>query len=220
MKKLLAATIIMTSLVSPVVMNQSAEAATKLEKKTIYLPKFNKATFDQMKKGTYKYHGVGLGMTKKQVEAQIGKTSITQGHRDKDDIMGTHVLSVYGKSERLWLNFYDINYKTKFDNAKLATMTFIVEDKNITKKAFEKYTGKATGYEGSMKSNKNIARSYGNLGVVYYKDKGTWKVAEYSMLSPMNEVGLHEYGYKEGRKLPAGVKLPKWLDEVNGVEYQ
>ncbi len=41
MKKLLAATIIMASLVSPVVMNQSAEAATKLEKKTIVLPKIN-----------------------------------------------------------------------------------------------------------------------------------------------------------------------------------
>lgn len=220
MKKLLAATIIMTSIVSPVVMNQSAEAATKLEKKTIYLPKFNKATFDQMKKGTYKYHGVGLGMTKKQVEAQIGKTSITQGHHDKDDIMGTHVLSVYGKSERLWLNYYDINYKTKFDNAKLATITFIVEDKNITKKALEKYTGKATGYEGNMKKDKEIVRKYGKLHVAYWKQKGKWVVYSYGIVSPMNEVGMHEYGYKEGRKLPAGVKLPEWITEDNGVEYQ
>ncbi|XWL03369.1 hypothetical protein AB4G91_05210 [Macrococcoides goetzii] len=68
MKKLLAATIIMTSLVSPVVMNQSAEAATKLEKKTIVLPKINQTNINQMKKGTYIYHGVRLGMTKNKLK--------------------------------------------------------------------------------------------------------------------------------------------------------
>ncbi|WP_414043389.1 hypothetical protein ACMGE9_00960 [Macrococcus sp. EM39E] len=76
MKKLLAATIITTALVSPVVMNQSAEAATHLEKKTIVLPQFNKTNVEQMKKGTFKYQDVGLGMTKQQVDKKIGNTKL------------------------------------------------------------------------------------------------------------------------------------------------
>ncbi|TDM42118.1 hypothetical protein ETI06_03040 [Macrococcoides goetzii] len=220
MKKLFAATIIMTSLVSPVVMNQSAEAATKLEKKTIVLPKINQTNINQMKKGTYSYHGVRLGMTKKQVEEKIGKTKLAMGSHDKDDIIGTSYTTVYGKSERLWLNFYDINYKTKYNDAKLATIGFRTDDKYITKKEFEKYTGKATEYEGNMKKDKEIVRKYGKLHVAYWKQKGKWVVYSYGIVSPMNEVGMHEYGYKEGRKLPAGVKLPKWITEDNGVEYQ
>ncbi|WP_414047973.1 hypothetical protein ACMGE7_04690 [Macrococcus equi] len=211
MKKLLAATIITTSLVSPMVMNQSAEAAMNLAKKTIELPKINQTNINQMKKGTFKYHGVGLGMTNKQVEDKIGKTKLTMGMHDNDDIIGTHYSTVYGKSERLWLNFYDINYKTKYKDAKLATMSFRTDDKYITKKEFEKYTGKATDYQGNMKKDTEIIRMYGNLHVAYWKQKGKWLVYNYGIVSPMNEVGMHEYGYKKGRKLPAGVKLPKWM---------
>lgn len=213
MKKLLAATIIMTSIVSPVVMNQSAEAATKLEKKTILLPKINQTNINQMKKGTYTYHDIRLGMTKKQVESQIGKARYGNGMHDKEDIMGTHYGSFYGKVNRLSLNYYDINYKTKYDDAKLSGMAFDLSDKEVSKAQFEKYTGKATAYEGDMKTQKDIKRYYGKLGVHYMKINGKWKAIEYAILSPMNEIGMHEYGYKEGRKLPVGVKLPDWIKE-------
>ncbi|WP_414049442.1 hypothetical protein [Macrococcus animalis] len=211
MKKLLAATMIATSLVSPMVINHSAEAATLLEKKTIVLPEINKTNITQMKKGTFTYQGVRLGMTKKQVESHIGKARFGNGMHDKEDIMGTHYGSFYGKGIRLSLNYYDINYKTKFDNAKLSGMSFDLSDNEVSKAQIEKYTGKATSYEGNMKTDKEIKRYYGKLGVHYMKINGKWKAIDYAILSPMNEIGMHEYGYKEGRKLPAGVTLPEWL---------
>ncbi|WP_414051287.1 hypothetical protein [Macrococcus animalis] len=214
MKKLLAATIITTALVSPVVMNQSAEAATHLEKKTIVLPQFNKTNVEQMKKGTFKYQDVGLGMTKQQVDKKIGNTKLSMGMHDKDEMIGTHYYAIYGKGERLWLSYYDINHKTKYNDAKLASIGFQTYDKYITKKEVEKYTGKATEYEGNMKNDDEIGRMYGKLYVTYWKHKGKWVVYNFGIASPMNEVGMYEYGYKKGRKLPAGIELPKWMKEI------
>ncbi|WP_414051288.1 hypothetical protein [Macrococcus animalis] len=218
MKKLLLTTMITTSLVSPIIMNQSAEAATNLAKKTISAPPINKTTITQMKKGIYKYQGVGLGMTKAEVEAKIGKNRMGSGMHDKNDIVGTLYSGLYGKGYKLALHYYDINYKTKFNDSKMAVIVMDLENKNITKKQLEQFTGKATGYEGSLKSKTTITRDYNRLSVAYYKEKGVWKVGYIAQISPQNEVGMYEYGYKKGLTLPKGVVIPKDYDQELAIE--
>lgn len=177
-----------------------AEASESWVNKDLKAPAITKYNLKALKNGIYTYNGVYLGMSKKDVMNKIGYGKYSGGTHDaniKDDgVVGTFYYTMYGKNNNLALHFYDKDPKKSYNNTRLSQMDFIISnEKGMTKKNIEKYLGAADEYDGNIKKDTYIYRTYGQLDVAYKKDtsiKG-WKVIGLTYHSPRNNMGVFEH---------------------------
>lgn len=163
-------------------------------------PSVSKGDLLKLKKGTYNYKGIYLGMKNKEVMSKIGYGKEYNWRNDyniKDDGMkGTFYYGMYGKNNNVSLNFYDRRPNISYKDTRLTQIDFNMSyGKGYTKKNIEKYLGKADKSDGNIKRDKFIYRTYGYLDVAYVKDvkRKDWKVIGFTYHSPINKMGIAEY---------------------------
>lgn len=180
--------------------SNKADASENWVNKDLKAPAVTKSNLKMLEQGSYKYNGLYLGVSKKDVVSKIGVGRYAGGTHDsniKDDgVKGTFYYSMYGKGNKLALHFYDRDSKKNYNYTKLTQMDFrITNEKGYSKKNIEKYLGKADEYYGNMKKTNYISRTYGHLDVAYMKDAKTkeWKAIGLTYHSPRNDMGVFEY---------------------------
>lgn len=220
MKKLLATTIVMTSLMAPLPVHESEAAITSQS-----TPAMKNATIDvkmtaenlkAMKAGKIKYAGIGMGSSLLDVKRVYGSPRYDESSRNYKN-GNTYVAMAYGKGERLLLTAERDNVVTTNDFARIKVSGWMYDasDKHILKRDIEKTLGVATGGEGNMKRAGIISREYGKYLTVTYElneDTNKWEATYFEVERPIID--------EPEVKLPlTGKKLQDAVIDVDINEY-